>query len=63
MTIIHLAAREPGVIEEIHDGGVRLLVATDEGTLLTFALSPTTGRFMLDGRPTEARLLFGDLEP
>ena len=60
VTIVYLAAREPGVIEEVHDDGVRLLVATEEGALLTFLLSPTTGRFMLGGRPTEARLLFGD---
>ena len=42
--------------------GILVLSAGSGPPPAAIALSPTTGRFMLGGRPTEARLLFNDRE-
>jgi hypothetical protein len=58
VTVIYLAARSRGVVAEVLDGGRRLVVLTEEGDTLTFALARTTGRFIADS-PELARLTFG----
>lgn len=60
VTVVSLAARRRGAIAEVADEGRRLVVITDDGAALTFALSRATGRFMEDGAQTGARLHFDD---
>ena len=60
MTVSFLAARVRGTVEEVLDEGRRVLVLTDEGELIDFALSPVTGIFVRDGHQTGARLSFDD---
>ncbi len=58
VTVIYLAATARGVVAEVEDDGRRLVVLTDDGDVLTFALARTTGRFVTAG-PELARLAFG----
>lgn len=44
--IVHLGAEEPAVVEEVREAG-RVVVAGG----ITFALHPTTGRFVREGDP------------
>lgn len=60
VTVVQLASRSRATIREVADGGRRLVVVTDGGGELVFALSRATGRFMEDGNQTGARLLFED---
>lgn len=55
-----LGRRIGGVIEDVQEDGRRLMVATDDGSRMTFALSRATGQFVEDGRQTGARLSFDD---
>jgi hypothetical protein len=62
VTVVFLARRVPGTIEELYDGGRGLLVVTEDGEALRFVLSPATGNFMEEGRAIGgARLVFEDL--
>ena len=55
-----LGSRLPGVIVEVSDDERRLVVETDAGERVVFALSRATGRFAGAGGQTGARLLFSD---
>lgn len=57
VAVLYLGTTVPGVVTEIEEDGRGLLVLTDEGDTLTFALSRATGRFVDDG-PSGARLVF-----
>lgn len=60
VTVSFLAARVGGTVEEVLDEGRRVLVLTEEGELIEFALSPVTGIFVRDGVQTGARLSFDE---
>jgi hypothetical protein len=61
VTVILLARRVPGTVEEIHDGGRRLTVLTEDGDLMTFTLSRGRAHFVAEGSgSTGARLTFED---
>jgi hypothetical protein len=47
-TVVHLAEREPAVIEAVHDGGRRLTVITESGRVLHFRLAGN-GHFVAEG--------------
>ncbi|MEA2426818.1 MAG: hypothetical protein QOF37_446 [Thermoleophilaceae bacterium] len=55
-----LGSRLPGAIVEVSDDERRLVVETDAGERIGFALSRATGRFAEAGSQTGARLLFSD---
>jgi hypothetical protein len=63
VTVTSLGSRTRGTIEEVHAGGRRLLVVTEDGAEITFALSRATGQFVRDGDQTGARLSFDEPEP
>ena len=58
--VVFLGATVPGVIDGIDEQERRLLVLTEEGEEITFALSRATGQFVAEGSPTGARLVFHD---
>lgn len=58
VTVAFLGDRLPGVVEDVQEDGRRVLVALDDGSHLTFALSRATGRFVRDGEQSGARLVF-----
>jgi hypothetical protein len=58
VTVVFLAARIAGVVTRVEDGARRVLVLTEEGDTVTFALSRATGTFLVDGQQSGARLLF-----
>jgi hypothetical protein len=54
-----LARRVSGTIERVEEGGRRLVVATEEGEVMTFVLGRATGHFMQEGQAIGgARLTF-----
>ncbi|MGI8430396.1 MAG: hypothetical protein ACR2OB_14110 [Solirubrobacteraceae bacterium] len=57
VTVLYLGTTVSGVVTKIDDGGRGLLVVTEDGDTLTFALSRATGRFVDDGH-LGARLVF-----
>jgi hypothetical protein len=60
VTVHQLGRRAAGVIEDVLDGGRRVVVSTeDDGELHVFELSPATARFVEGGRQAGARLTFG----
>jgi hypothetical protein len=57
--VILLARRVPGVLEEVHEQGRRLIVLTEDGVLMTFTLSRGRGHFVEErSGSTGARLTF-----
>ena len=58
VTVASLAARRRGIVAELSGDRRRLVVVTDDGARLAFALSRATARFMEEGRQTGARLIF-----
>jgi hypothetical protein len=58
VTVVFLAARIAGVVTRVEDEAKRVLVLTEEGDTVVFALSRATGTFLVDGRQSGARLLF-----
>jgi hypothetical protein len=58
--VVFLGATVPGVIGEIEEQRRRLLVRTEEGEEITFALSRATGQFVAEGSSTGPRLVFPD---
>lgn len=59
VTVVFLARRVRGSVEEVADGGRRVVVVTEDGEAIEFALSPATGSFLEIGRSVGgARLLF-----
>jgi hypothetical protein len=61
VTVILLARRVPGVVEEVREEGRRLVVLTDDGELKTFVLSRGRGHFVEErSGSTGARLTFED---
>jgi hypothetical protein len=59
VTVVHLAHRAAATITDVTGGGRELIVVTDEGDEMRFALNAATGVFKEDGRQAGARLLFG----
>ncbi len=57
VAVLYLGATVSGVVTKIDGGGRELLVVTEDGDTLTFALSRATGRFVGDGA-MGARLMF-----
>lgn len=53
-----LGSTVPGTVRQVHDGGRRLEVETDDGSRLTFILNGATAMFTADGLQTGARLRF-----
>jgi hypothetical protein len=61
VTVVFLARRVRGTVEELAEDGRRLVVATEDGERIRFGLSPATGSFLEEGRAVGgARLTFGD---
>ena len=60
VTVALLARRLGGVVQAVEDGGRRLMVLTEDGELMEFALSQATGTFTAGGRQGGARLSFED---
>ena len=54
-TVVHLAEREPAVIESVEDGGRLLVVVTESGRVLRFRLAGN-GHFVAEGA-AQPRLL------
>jgi hypothetical protein len=46
------------VVDALDDSGRQILVATDEGELITFVLNRATGSFISDDQSVRARLTF-----
>ena len=54
-----LGRRVAGTVEQIDDGGRRLMVATDDGEAIAFTLAQASARFVEESRGTTgARLIF-----
>ena len=61
VTVVFLARRVPGTIEEVSDGGRRVVVVTEDDEVIRFALIPATGNFMEEGKAVGgARLRWED---
>jgi hypothetical protein len=61
VTVVFLARRVRATVEEMGDGGRRLVVVTEDGEPITFVLSPATGNFVEEGRAVGgARLTFDE---
>jgi hypothetical protein len=58
VTVAFLARRVGGTVEAVEDGGRRVVVATEDGATMGFALNPATGYFTEGGLQEGARLLF-----
>jgi hypothetical protein len=50
VTVVFLARRVPGTVEEVADGGRRVVVVTEDDEVIPFALIPATGNFMQEGK-------------
>jgi hypothetical protein len=57
--IIYLGTRVRGTVRMVEDDGRRLLVSTEDGETLGFALSRATATFTAEGDQAGARLWFG----
>lgn len=62
VTVSLLARNVRGVVEEVHEGGRRLVVLTEDGERQEYSLHRATGHFMRDGRQAGARLSFDEPE-
>jgi hypothetical protein len=60
VTVVLLGARTGGVVTQVDDDRRRLIVLTDDGEALSFALSRATATFLHNGQQSGARLLFND---
>jgi hypothetical protein len=60
VTVALLARRLRGTVEEVRDGGRTLMVLTEDGETMEFALSRATGYFTRDGVQSGARLMFDE---
>ncbi len=60
VAVAYLGARVPGVVRKVEDDGRTLVVLTEDGQTLTFALSRATGWFTVRGQQSAERLLFED---
>ena len=58
VAVAYLGERVAGTIEEVGDNGRDLVVVTEAGEPVEFALSRATGHFMSGGRQHGARLYF-----
>jgi hypothetical protein len=59
VVIVYLATRVRGTVRRVEDDGRRLLVSTEDGETLGFALSRATATFTAEGNQAGARLWFG----
>jgi hypothetical protein len=57
--IIYLATRVRGTVRRVEDEGRRLLISTEDGETLGFALNRATATFTAEGNLAGARLWFG----
>ena len=61
VTVVFLARRVAAEVERVEDGGRRLVVVTEEGEAIAFALRLASGTFFEEERGSAgARLVFGD---
>lgn len=60
VVVVLLAARMAGLVLRVEDGARRVLVRTEDGQTMSFALSRATGTFLVGGQQSGARLLFED---
>jgi hypothetical protein len=58
VSIEYLGASLRGVVDSVEGDGRRLLVHTEDGRAMTFALNGATATFTADGSQTGARLRF-----
>jgi hypothetical protein len=58
LTVVHLDARQPGVILEVHDGGRRVVVEADDGSVTEFTLRGATAVFTAEPDSAWPRLVF-----
>lgn len=58
VSIEYLGSRVSGVVDSVEGDGRCLLVHTEDGRLVTFALNGATATFTADGSQTSARLRF-----
>ncbi len=49
VSILFLAGPVPGTVEEVADGGRRLVVLTEDGELIAFTLRRGSGYFVQEG--------------
>ncbi|HWF34308.1 MAG TPA: hypothetical protein VG295_03025 [Solirubrobacteraceae bacterium] len=59
VTVVYLAERVGGVVTGFEADARRVRVVTEDGQALVFELSRATGTFLVDGKQSGARLLFG----
>jgi hypothetical protein len=59
VVIIYLGTRVRGTVRRVEDDGRRLLVSTEDGETLGFALNRATATFTAEGSQAGARLWFG----
>lgn len=59
VTIVYLDTRVRGTVRRVEDDGRRLLVSTEDGETLGFALNRATATFTAEGNQAGARLWFG----
>jgi len=50
VTVVYLARRVRGTIEEVADGGRRVVVVTEDDEVVPFVLIQATGNFMEEGK-------------
>jgi hypothetical protein len=61
VTVVFLARRVGGMVEEVFDEGRRVVVVTEDDEVITFVLSAATGNFMEEGKVVGgARLAWQD---
>jgi hypothetical protein len=58
VSIEYLGTTVRGVVEAVENEGRRVLVHTDDGRSVQFALNRATATFTIDGTQTGARLRF-----
>jgi hypothetical protein len=51
VTVVFLARRVGGTVEEVFDEGRRVVVVTEDDEVIAFTLSAATGNFMEEGKP------------
>ena len=50
VTVVFLARRVPGTVEEVFEGGRRVVVVTEDDEVIPFVLTAATGNFMEEGK-------------
>ncbi len=58
VTVVYLDSRVAGVISEVLEDGRRIIVSTDEGERISFALNRATAAFTAEAVRSGPRLIF-----